>query len=658
METTINTLDTTQFIRPNDETATITEDALYEKMSEEDFLQAVNTQLSRARSYWGKLNIEKRQTINFKYWIGEQVKGDELRDDLEKWVENVIFRNVETMIPIVTARVPEPSVTPAFKNDRTRNYAQTVKRCLMVQWEVKQLMQAIVAQMVRNHQMDLLAAVHFGYDPDEKCSYVELVKVTDLVISQNGDFVARYIKDKTLGDLLDMFPEKKNEILQEWGLSSNVELTKKVRSSPVEYLQVERDDIVGWKLNNLVLGVEKNPHFDYEGQEYQVQTGTDPMTGQPTIETKKVFFNYFKKPKMSYLFLHYYNRGVHIYDDTTLLEQGIGLQDWINKRKRQIGMNADSTNGHWVASGDFISEEEFMKVTGGIDEKIWLQNGKPIDGIMKVTGVALPDYIYNDLVDSRNSLNTLMGIEAATLGAQSDNKTLGQDVMQREQNFSRLGGYIRDGIEGLALHWYEYMYHMMLVYQKDEEAIAIPEDDDFETDNIIFSRESIPLIQLKNGDLVPCPLVFKVRAGSTLPQDEVAEYQKVGQMKGMLAPIDLFKKLGESNPRELAKNALIQQMDPTYFFKDDPDVKNIMIQKQQQAMQQAMIQQKQSQQEHQNKLQLEDAKKQLPPGDGGNSADASVVQAENVSDKGVSNALRFLMQGGAGNGAQPVNAGQ
>jgi hypothetical protein len=53
------------------------------------------------------------------------------------------------------------------------------------------------------------------------------------------------------------------------------------------------------------------------------------------------------------------NTTDHAYDDTTILEQGIGLQNWINKRKRQIGENADAANGVWVTSGDFISQEEF-----------------------------------------------------------------------------------------------------------------------------------------------------------------------------------------------------------------------------------------------------------------------------------------------------------
>ena len=95
-------------------------------------------------------------------------------------------------------------------------------------------------------------------------------------------------------------------------------------------------------------------------------------------------------------------------------------------------------------------------------------------------------------------------------------------------------------------------------------------------------------------------------------------------------------------------------MDPTFPFKDDPEIKQLMIMKQKQVMQAQQQQQQQAMMDHQNQLQLASAKKQLPPGD----ASVQPVQAENVTDKGVGNALKFLMQQNGGAGAQVANAGQ
>lgn len=637
-ETTINTSTVILPENKNQEGVDVTEDAISSKMTPEEFIAAVDFRLPREKARWDKLNIPTRQTRNAKYWVGEQIDKTSLRDDQEKWVENILLRNTETRISNVTSRTPELTSSPAFKNTKTRNYALNVRRMLQAEWQITQMMQLMVSRGIRNHEINLLGVFKLGFDTETGEYWTEEIQAPNLVVSKNGDMVAEYVKDKTLGDVIAMFPDKKTEILQHYGISTVTAMTKKVLASPAEYLEVWLNDVVGWKLGEICLGLDDNPHFDRVGEEVPMQDQTgqpvmDDMTGQP--KTQKVFFNHFKKAKHPYLFLQYLNRGIHIFDDTTLLEQGIGLQDWVNKRKRQIGMNADSTNGHWVSSGDFISQEEFDKIEGGVDEKIWLQNGKPADGLAKITGSAMPDYIYNDLQDSRQSLNTLMGVENATLGAETNNNTLGQDKLQVQQNMGRADGYVRLCIEVFAQRWYEYMYHLYLVYQTKDRSIAIPEDTDLENDNIVFSRSQIPLVMTAQNELICVPMVFMVKAGSTLPRDEVMDYKRATENKEMYAPIDYFKKLGEPNPRELAKNALISKADPFFMFKDDPDVQALQQKLAQQQQAQAQAQQAGEQQtaeaDHSRQMKMEELKQKGQSNQGSNAI-------------GVSNALRAEMQ--------------
>lgn len=579
MDTVINSIGLNTATPPNQEMAEIQESSLYPMMKEEDFAVLVTNKITEAQKWWNKARLSERQDINFKYWVGDQVNKSDLRDDLEKGADNVIFRNTETLIPIVTSRVPELTVTPAVKNEETRDYASSVKRIDETEWEVYQNMQMLVGRGVRNHQLNFIAVFQLGYDPVEDKFWTEEIYAKDLVIDRYGRFVARYIKDETVKDLMQKFPEKKEEIIKELGLPTSDTGLKNHLDSPIEYIEAWTDEVVGWKLNNLVLGVEKNPHFDYDGEEFKGKDEVDPTTGAVIPTTQKVYYNYFKVPKMPFIFLTYFNRGIQVIDDTSLIEQGIGPQDWINKRKRQIGANADSMNGHWISSGDYISQEEFDKINGGIDEKIWLESGMPSQGIMHVTGQPLPDYIYNDLIDSRNVLDNLMGTHSTTRGEASGSKTATQDIMAKDQDYGRVDGYIRNGIEVLAQKWYEYMYHMYLVYRVEETEIAIPEDDDFESDNVIFSRERVPLFKKKNGEISLVPLIFKVKQGSTLPKDEVSEMVKADKIKDIVSPIDYFKKLGESNPRELAKNALMWKEDPFSYFVNDKDVMEMLQRK-------------------------------------------------------------------------------
>lgn len=645
-ESVINTLDIPVLETKNQEEIELKESGLSPKMTEDEFARVVKLKLDEATRYWSKLNIAARQDTNFKYWLGDQVNKTQLRDDEESWVENAIFRNIETFIPIVTSRTPEQSATPAYKNDRTRAYALDVRRITQAEWEVYQMMQPILTRGIRNHLMNLLGVFKLGYDPDTNTYWTEEIPANEIVVSKKGDFIGHYIKDKTLGDLLDMFPDKEAELRRHASLGPGIELNEQYRGSPVEYLEAWTDEVVGWKIGDFVLGVDNNPHYDYKGTDFVL--GQDAM-GQPISQNVK--FNHFKAPKKPFLFLTYWNRGVHVFDDTTLLEQGIGPQNWINTRKRQIGLNANTTNGHWVSSGDFISQEEFEKIEGAIDEKIWLENGKPEDGLMKITGQPLPDYIYTDLLDSRAALDNIMGTHSTTRGEKSNNDTLGQDVLQKQADFGRVDGYVRDAVERFAQQWYEYVYHMMLVYGTEERAIAIPEDDDFESENVVFSRDQVPLIKKKDGTLIPVPLIIRVKQGSTLPEDEATKYVIADKMKDIVSPLDYLKMLGRPNPRELYKNFLIHQTDPFYLLKDDPDIQMMMAKKKAEAdaAQQAVMEKEQLKaQTTVTTAQIKQQQSKSPaPAPPGTTPPAESGQANGkTSAQGVANAMRDMIDKG------------
>lgn len=628
------------FTRPNVERIDPTYDNIYLGMSDDEFSIAVDQQISRANAELEKLKLKEKRAVNLKYWQGDQVDGDALREDLEKSVENVIFRNLEVMIPIITSRVPEPTFTPAYKNEATRAFAKTQQRIAQSEW-AQQDMGVKVGQGVRNHQMNYVAIFQLGFDPETREVWTEEIVATDCVFNKAHTFLARYIKDKTLGDLCKMFPEKRSQILAELG-HANGEPTEKILASEVTYIEAWTPECVGFKLNGLVLGLIKNPHWDYVGEVKPVMgPGGMPMVDGETsqVMVTKTVYNHFKKPQIPFLFMNYYTTGMYAVDETTLIDQGIGPQDQINKRKRQIGMNADSTNGHWVSSGDYISQEEFQKIQGGVDEKIWLQNGMPGDGLVKITGEPLPDYIYNDLLDSRQALNDLMGTNDVTRGVSGTNKTLGQDVMQRDQNYGRMDGYVRNCVERFAKQWFEMVYHFYLVYMRDEMAIAVEDDFDLESETIIFSRQSVPTVTLGNGEVKPIPLRISVKANSTLPEDDVTNYNKVQLMKDVLNPLDYYKGMGMANPRELYKNFLIYQTDPMYLLQNDPEIQQLQMAMQQKAIaqqqaqaqaqqqqlgQQAQLDQAKSQQQHQQSLEAQQVKQQ---GDAANAESQAILQA-------------------------------
>jgi hypothetical protein len=636
----------------NQPTVDVNENALDPKMDKDKFRIAAKNKIADEKKYWDQKKYTERAALNVRYWNGDQLDLGNLSKSAERNSDNVIFRDLETFIPIATARTPEWTATPVYKNEKTRAFSDVVRRGIKAEWSVYQNMQPLLSRGVRNHNLHFIGIFQYGHDPDTDEFWTEEFPATDCVIGRDGDFFARYVKNKKLGWYLDTFPEAKTQILSSLGYSTLVEPSQLIRDSDVTAISVFTPDLVGWILNDITISLKKNPNWDYEGKEYAVppdpnapapQPTVDPATGQlvpPQQQTQKVYFNYFKKPKIPFLFLVYWNRGIHVLDETTIVEQAIGPQNWVNKRKRQIGLNADSTNGHWVTSGDYISKDEFGKLEGTINEKIWLEKGKPADGFIKLTGEPLPDYIYNDLIDSRSEIDNLMGTHSTTRGERSGNNTATQDMSAKDSDYGRVDGYIRDGIENFAKRWAEAMYHMMLVYRSEDTMIAIPDDNDLESENVVFAQDRVPLILKKNGELIPVPLLFTVQQGSTLPEDEVFKAAQAEKNKDILSPIDLLRLEGYANPRELTKNFLLWTNDPFAFFPNDPEIQALQQKMQMQAAAQAQAQAAQGEQVHNQEMQKIAAKQS----DKENPAETQSPSEEKdkptgPSDKGVANAL-------------------
>lgn len=571
---------------PPQEGVEITDDHLSLKVDPAEFNRRAREQLSRANSLHDELRLTERRALNSRYWVGDQLNKADIPDDQEKNVENDLFRNLETWLSIVCAKRPEFNASAKLRNDITRSYADVVRTMVTSKW-IEQQMQKKLTAGVRNHQVNFGVCFKRGFNTQTGRTWTEEVDMNMLRVSKDGTFLAEYITDQTVGDVIARFPGKTQELLTALGVRTRT-VPEDLKSSPITYIEIWTDELVGWIYETVTLGMSKNPHFDRQGQDIPAPLDQEQMMALQQMgqqpPTQQVFFNFFDNPRMPYQFITFFNRGKHKkIDDTTLLEQGIGLQDWINKRKRQIGMNADSTNGHWVGSADYLNEEQFNRLAGGINEKIFLAKGKPADGFAKIVGEPLPDYIFSDLQDSRAALDNLMGIHDITRGETSNNKTLGQDQLQAGQDFGRHMPYTRDGIEEFAREWAEWEYHLQLVYGDGPMAVAIPETDDTgEQDNLIFDKAQVPLVKMRDSKLIPVPMLFAVQEGSTLPTNEAFEYQKAHYMVDRLSPLDFFKKMGERNPKQLWKNQLMAATDPWSFFKDDPDVQAMLQAKAQQ----------------------------------------------------------------------------
>lgn len=553
--------------KPTDEKATEDKSEVLDELTldieDTELVALINKRLETARPFYEEL--EKVGAENENYWLGRQIDKKKLRDYKSKVVENVTFQTVETIIPIITSKPPEPVVQSASNTPESVAQAKNIQRILLHMFE-KEKMKGKFQMVARHNCLRRLGILKYKYDPDTDNIVTDYVLPQNVVVDRHGDFVAEYLED-SIADLLQKFPEKVDEIIREFGLKAEpnqdgsydlTTLSPQSLATKIKYIEFWTDEYVVWKYKTTIFKKLKNPNFNYKGEEAE----QIDENGQP-IAPEIYNYNYFDTPKKPYLFFSVFNLGKQVADDTSLVEQIMPLQDVINKRQRQIDDNF-SDNGVLMGSGDMITKEELAKYTGNPEDKLWVEHGNPADGINRLPPKQLAPFAYESLIGLKSSVDNVAGTHSTTRGERQGKETLGGRQILREADFGRIDLIVRS-LEELADELYKAWIHMMKVYYTQPHYARILGKDGAQQ-VIEYSRNSI-----EEG------IEISVKEGSTLPIDKVSQRQEaldLLQMQG-IDPISLFEKLEWPNPQESARRLFLWKNDPLSLF---PDLKEEMAQ--------------------------------------------------------------------------------
>jgi len=533
------------------------------EMEDKELISLINKKIQIGRSDYEKL--DQIGDINERYWLGKQIDSRKLRDFRSKVVENVIFQTVETIIPIITSKPPEPVVTSASETPESQQQARNYQRILLQKYE-KDKIRGKFQMIVRHNELRRIGILKYKYDSKIDDIVTDYVLPKNIIIDKDGEWVAEYMED-TVAEILNKFPEKMDEIIKEFGLRAEMKkdgtydpetIDQKGLATKIKYVEFWTDEYVVWKYKNIIFKKLKNPNFDYEGVE---KTETDENGEE--VATEVYYYNYFDRPKMPYIFYSTFNLGVNVWDDTSLVEQGIPLQDVINKRQRQIDDNF-SDNGVLMGSGDYITKEELAKYMGNPEDKVWVEHGNPAEGISRLAPKQLAPFAYESLSGLKTSVDNVLGVHSTTRGERQGKETLGGRQILREADFGRIDLLVRS-LEEVADELYKAWMHMMKVYfTQVHYARLIGKDGAQQV--IEYSRDSI-----ENG------MEITVKEGSTLPVDKVSQRQEAIELMqmGSIDPITLYEKLEWPNPLESAKRLFLWKNDPISLF---PDLKEQMAQ--------------------------------------------------------------------------------
>ena len=499
-------------------------------------------------------NLEKIRKEMDDYYLGKEKVASS--DEERPLIDNLIFEAIETFLPMATRKNPDPIVvcdeTPAGKE-----FAEIIAKKL-VDLSDQLRIKLRIKRVVKFWALYLLGVAKISWSAKEDEMSIEVLRADKLIMDANsfidddlkytGEFLGQY-KGDTIAELKVKFPDKE-KLLDE--ISDSMEGTK------LQYIEWWTDDSVFWTYKEDVLGKNKNPHWNYEYEESQVDdegVEMEPAMVQP--------YNHFKYAQMPYIFLSIFNLNKHPYDETSLIQQALPMQDLINRRQHQINKNVDEMNGGWVVGGGVKSKDEATEIVNTLRDggAAFMPDTTPREAVDKFTSPPLPNDVFNHLIDGRNELRNLFGVRGSTPQGTQNEKTVGGKVIIKEQDSSRIGGSTSEFIEQFADRLFNWMVQMMTVYYDEKRTSAVIGAEG-ELSEVTISKE---LFQAYNKEIR-----VSVKEGSLIPKDPMSEANEALTLAqaNLLDPITMFDKLDYPDPQKKAKRLFLWQTAPQLMFPD------------------------------------------------------------------------------------------
>lgn len=528
---------------------------------------------------------EKRWKRNERYWLGKHYSDAEIKQGVP--VDNAIFESVETALPMATSRNPEPLVS-SDQSPEGKALEKDVRGMLVYQADRLRLKKRL-KKVTRHWFIYMTGVMKMGWSMKNNDISSPVVHPSKLILDPNGtvdddmNYTGYYIGEileDLASDLIAKFPEKTIEITKE---------AKGKLGSLITYTEWWTDEYVFWRMGELILSKEANPHWNEDNEE-EVTDEFGAVQAVP-IAGK----NHFLSKEKPYVFLSVFNLGKHPHDDTSLIEQVIPMQDVVNKRQKQIDKNVEDMNGGWIISMERsgLNKEQAAQAVAAIRKggALVVPTGSAQEAAYRSIGTGLPGDVFNNLADTRNEIKNLFGTSGSNPTGIRNDPTLGGKQIIRAQDESRLSTVV-EALEQFSDKVFNWWVQLMYVHY-----------DEAHSASIIGQDKALEYITIKNDQFIR-KLTVTVKEGSLKPKDPMSEAVEASELfiKGAIDPITLYDKLGFANPIETAKKLWLWQNDPTSFFANDPKVMAVIESQQAAAAEEELKQAHTLDQEHENDI--------------------------------------------------------
>jgi hypothetical protein len=528
-------------------------------MDVDDLIAMQDAKVGASTTFWNgkKFKLESVTKENEKLYLGQQVsdRDDGSTDHLS--LDNRIFTSIRTIVPYVTTRITEPEVYPSSNTEAAKRFAQDMEKALHAKADkedVKSKMKYALEDAIIRRRGYLKPR----YDASTKnfCA-VDYVPAESIIVDHKARFgeEPRYFRhhlDKSAEDLITMFPDMESRILSAFKITDKNNTQKMQEEHVINedwfFVPVSKTDeegnafkeldlLVCWNFNKIPFGCIQDPNWRYDQE------------------------NFLDNHMMPLVFVNILNDGRTYIDKTSLVEQGKYLQKTIDERGKQIGEAASlGSIGMPVIDSATLADDQSQYLTYEEDTVIELDipEGKSVNDVF-TTWKAQP--LSKDVYDDKNAaiegVQNAFGASNVFQGQQSDNHTLGQDELLRDQSMGRQQEIV-DGIDRATNRLYMLMAQFMLVYGDETELFRfVGENSQF--DYLIMNTASLDT----NAEI-------RVKGGTSMPIDKPqrrATADKAAQ-QAMIDPLTYWEIMDEPNAQKIAKRLVDYTANPQGFLKD------------------------------------------------------------------------------------------
>lgn len=568
------------------------------ELNDEQKKRLVETRWSSSSELWDTVESVYKTNIatysNTSSWI------QDIPQKRRKFVTqaNRIFVNMESVINSLIANPPGLNILPARDGEEAADFARKLESFFMKKYDDLNTKE-IIRMGLRNLYFGRLLVLKAFWNPaindfDYRAIDPRKVRFGKYARKEEDSEFAIEIIEDNLAAVIERFPEKKDDLMKKYGLSSDADLY--IKNPDIEYKEAWIQDYVIFKHEEIILDCIKNPYWDWDGvlvtdEEYEALEDTgeeggegenngmstedrrntlqrikleqdgrrasmspqvNPDTGEemePEVSYQSYYFNYFDRPRKPYIFATVFNNENSPIGRTDMITLSSELQRSIDKRKMDIDENCELANGIVKVDAEVMGKADAQRIRWETKGVIW---GKGVvAGVQRETGGALPAMVFNDMIDSRQEIDNIMAATSAFRGEREGQETKAGRLALIQQSYLRLNELVQVvdyvshemfswGMQLAKTRYTEYHYAKWMGKEGAREVIEIIQDD------------------FENGSEIA------IISGKTLPVDDEFKFEQAQNdvLQGFISPVDYLKIAKYDNAKELAKNAVLYQQNP------------------------------------------------------------------------------------------------